>query len=70
MQLARAKMSEWNRLYSQLGAARQRLAVAGRCGAADEEVRAALQSQVTRLQRQSDAALRALRAAAAGQQRA
>lgn len=70
MQLARGKMNEWHRIHSQLGAARQRLAIAGRCGAADEQARAALQSQVNKLQRQSEAALQALHAAvAASQQR-
>lgn len=68
MQPARGKMNEWNRVYSQLGAAQQRLAIAGRCGASDEKARAALQSQVTRLQRQSELALRALHAAVAASQ--
>jgi hypothetical protein len=63
MQLAHGKTNEWHRLYGELGAAQQRLAIAGRCGAADEKTRALLQLQVTRLQKQSDAALRALRAA-------
>lgn len=71
MQPAPGKMTEWNRIYSQLGAAQQRLAIAGRCGASDKKARAALQSQVTKLQRESEQALRALRAAvAASQQRA
>jgi len=61
-------MTEWNRLYSQLGAAQQRLAIAGRCGASDEKARAILQSQVTKLQRQSEQALRALHAAVAASQ--
>lgn len=68
MQPARGKMTEWSRIYSQLGAAQQRLAIAGRCGASDEKVRAVLQSQVTRLQRQSEQALRALHAAVAASQ--
>lgn len=63
MQLAHGKTTEWHRLYGELGAAQQRLAIAGRCGASDEKTRALLQLQVTRLQKQSDAALRALRAA-------
>lgn len=70
MQPARGKMSEWNRIYSQLGAAQQRLAIAGRCGACDEKARAALQSQVTKLQRQSEVALRALHAAVAASRQA
>lgn len=70
MQPAHGKMTEWNRIHSQLGAAQQRLSIAGRCGASDEKVRAALQTQVTRLQRQSELAMRALHAAvAASQQR-
>jgi len=62
------KMDEWHRLYSELGAAQQRLAIAGGCGACDEKARALLQSQVNRLQRQSEAALRALRACSDGNQ--
>jgi hypothetical protein len=65
MQLAHARMNEWHRLYGELGAAQQRLSIAGRCGASDENARAMLQLQVTRLQRQSEAALRALQAAVA-----
>lgn len=68
MQPARGKMTEWNRICSQLGAAQQRLAVAGRCGASDVKARAALQSQVTKLQHQSEIALRALHAAVAASQ--
>lgn len=69
MQPARGKMTEWNRIYSQLGAAQQRLSIAGRCGASDEKARAALQSQVTKLQHRSEAALRALHAAVAASQK-
>ena len=65
MHLSHGKMDEWHRLYSELGAAQQRLAIAGRCGPSDEKTRVLLQAQVNRLQRQSDAALRALRAAVA-----
>lgn len=68
MQPARGKMTEWSRIYSQLGAAQQRLAIAGRCGASDEKARAVLESQVTKLQRQSEQALRALHAAVAASQ--
>ena len=63
MQLAQGKTTEWHRLYGELGAAQQRLAIAGRCGGCDEKTRALLQLQVTRLQKQSEAALRVLRAA-------
>jgi hypothetical protein len=60
---AHAKVNEWHRLYNELGAAQQRLAVADRHAACDERARAKLQSQVTRLQRESESALQALRAA-------
>jgi hypothetical protein len=63
MQLAHSKTTEYHRLYGELSAAQQRLSIAGRCGASDEKVRASLQVQVSRLQRQSDDAMRALRAA-------
>ena len=63
MQVADTKLNEWHRLCNELGAAQQRLAVAGRHGAADERARARLESQVSRLQRESDSALQALRAA-------
>jgi hypothetical protein len=63
MQVAETKLNEWHRLYNELGAARQRLAVAGRHGAADQRARARLESQVSKLQRESDSALQALRAA-------
>ena len=63
MQLTHGKTNEFHRLYGELGAAQQRLAIAGRCGCSDEKTRALLQLQVSRLQKQSDAALRALRAA-------
>lgn len=65
MHMAHGKMDEWQRLYSELGAARQRLAVAGRCGGCDEKTRLRLQAKVNRLQRESDAALRALHEAVA-----
>jgi hypothetical protein len=65
MQLAHSKSSEYHRLYGELCAAQQRLSIAGRCGASDEKVRATLQLQVSRLQRQSEAAMRALQAAVA-----
>ncbi|HWI81405.1 hypothetical protein [Ramlibacter sp.] len=63
MHVAERKMNEWHRLNNALGAAQQQLAIAGRCGVADERIRTRLQSQVARIQRESDAALRALRAA-------
>jgi len=63
MQVEDTKLNEWHRLHNELGAAQQRLAVAGRHGAADERARARLESQVSRLQRESESALQALRAA-------
>jgi hypothetical protein len=63
MQVEDTKLNEWHRLYNELGAARQRLAVAGRLGAADQRAHAKLESQVSKLQRESDTALQALRAA-------
>ena len=63
MQGAHTKLNEWHRLYNELGAAQQRLAIADRHAACDERARAKLQSQVTRLERESESALQALRAA-------
>ena len=63
MQGAHIKLDEWHRLYNELGAAQQRLAIADRHAACDERARAKLQSQVTRLERESESALQALRAA-------
>lgn len=63
MQVHDITLDDWHRLYNELGAAQQRLAVAGRNGCSDVRARAKLQSQVNRLQRESDSALQALRAA-------
>ena len=63
MQVHDTTLTDWHRLYNELGAAQQRLAVAGRNGCCDVRARAKLQSQVNRLQRESDSALQALRAA-------
>jgi hypothetical protein len=63
MQAAHTKHDEWHRLYHELGAAQQRLAIADRHAACDERARAKLLSQVSRLQRESESALQALRAA-------
>jgi hypothetical protein len=63
MQVHDITRSDWHRLYNELGAAQQRLAVAGRNGCCDARARAKLQSQVNRLQRESESALQALREA-------